>query len=146
MNFQVVRFLHLLGAVMLLGNLMVTGFWAWYFYAGRDAVVFRHAVRAILWADLIFTVVGASVLGVTGFMLLEARELTFATGWVKKGGAALGIAMTLWLFVMVPLQNRMTRTFADDRRALKRVFTRWMLTLWTVTAVLLYGLVVMVHH
>jgi hypothetical protein len=47
---------------------------------------------------------------------------------------------------MVPLQNRMARMFADDRRALRKVFMRWMLTLWTVTAVLLYGLIVMVHR
>lgn len=145
MDIVLVRLLHLLGAVMLLGNLLVTGFWALNLYRMRDPAHFRQMARAMLWADLIFTVAGGSVLGVTGFMLLEARGIPLETPWVTRGAAALGGAALVWIAVMVPLQNRLTRIPGDDRRALKRVFVRWMLAVWTVTAILVYGLVVMVR-
>lgn len=146
MNIVLIRLLHLLGTVMLLGNLMVTGFWALFLYRVRDTVPFRQVARAMLWADLIFTVVGGSLLGVTGFMLIKAQGIPFETSWVIRGATALGLAGFLWIAAIVPLQNRLTRIFADDRRALKRVFVRWIVAVWTVIAVLCYGLVTMVRR
>ena len=141
-----VRFLHLLGTILLLGNVTVTAFWALYFYRVRDTVPFRRVAKAMLLADFIFTVVGGTLLGVTGFMLLKARGIPLETPWVVRGASALGLAGLLWVAVLLPLLNRLARNPSDDRRTLRRIFFRWMVAVWVVTGVLIYGLVVMVRR
>jgi uncharacterized membrane protein len=69
----VLRALHVTGAVLLLGNVTVTGFWATYLFRARHHVPFRPVARAIMWTDLVFTLVGGIVLTVL---------------WLRSGGKA----------------------------------------------------------
>jgi len=142
---ELLRFLHVLSAVLLLGNVTVTGFWAIFLYRVRDTVPFRQVARAILWSDLLFTAGGGAVLTVTGILLAQARQLPFPeTGWVLKGAVSLAVATLLWLVLLLPDQARLARVPADDRRTLRRIFLRWTLVGWTATGVLFYGLYAMV--
>ncbi|MGE3526569.1 MAG: DUF2269 family protein, partial [Gemmatimonadales bacterium] len=52
------KLIHVAGAVLLLGNVTVTGFWSLFLFFKREAVPFRRVAQAILWADLVFTVLG----------------------------------------------------------------------------------------
>ncbi len=140
------RALHVLGAVLLVGNVTVTGFWAAFLYAQRSVVPFRPVARAILWTDLLFTVGGASLLTFTGIQLVLARGYSFwATPWLVKGVGSLALATLLWLAVLVPDQFRLERLAPDDSTRLRRLFLRWCLVGWTSTALLLNGLWVMVR-
>ena len=64
------RALHVLGAVLLVGNVTVTGFWAAFLYAQRASLPFRPVARAILWTDLLFTAGGAALLTFSGIQLM----------------------------------------------------------------------------
>ena len=141
----VLRSLHVIAAVLLLGNVTVTGFWALFLYRVRDTVPFRQVARAILWSDFIFTIGGGTLLTVTGILLAQARGLPFPeTAWLLRGSAALALATLLWAVFLLPDQARLVRIPADDRRTLRRVFLRWMVVGWLATGVLFYGLVAMV--
>ena len=61
-NVTVLRALHVAGAVLLLGNVTVTGFWATYLYRARAVLPFGPVARAILWSDLLFTLLGGTLL------------------------------------------------------------------------------------
>ena len=136
----VLRLLHVAGAVLLLGNVTVTGVWAAYLYRARNRVPFQPVARAILWTDLIFTVGGGTLLTVSGILLALRRGYTVAgTPWLARGIAALGVATVLWLVVLLPAQLRMERA-VDDDEALRRAFRRWSMVGWAATAVLYYGL------
>ena len=138
---DLLRALHVTGAVVLLGNVTITGFWAIFFYRARRTVPFRSVARAILWADLLFTVTGGSLLTFTGILLLQARGLPFLeTPWVLKGAASLGLSTLLWLIFLLRDQIRLERLPPDDDDALRRIFLRWTIVGWTATAVLFYGL------
>ena len=87
------RALHLTGAVLLLGNVTVTGFWATFFYRARQRVPFRPVARAILWTDLVFTLGGGTLLTVSGILLAMRRGYTLAEErWLLEGIGALAIA------------------------------------------------------
>jgi uncharacterized membrane protein len=137
----VLRVLHVAGAVLLLGNVTVTGVWAAYLYRARDRISFRLVARAILWTDLIFTVGGGTLLTVSGILLVLRRGYDVAgSPWLVKGIGALVVATLLWLGVLLPDQLRMERAAGGDDETLRRVFRRWSVVGWSATAVLYYGL------
>ena len=139
------RVMHVVGAVLLLGNVTVTGFWAAYLYRVRARVPFRPVARAILLADLGFTVVGGTMLVVSGILLMRARGYSLAeTPWLRHGIGALAVSTALWLVFLLPDQRRLERVDPGDGVALRRIFARWSVVGWTATAVLFYGLWAMV--
>jgi uncharacterized membrane protein len=139
------KLLHVTGAVLLLGNVTVTGVWAAYLYRARPRVPFRAVARAILWTDLAFTFGGGVLLTVSGILLALRHGYRVAdTPWLLKGIAALACSTLLWLLLLLPDQWRMERLAVDDERTLRRLFLRWSLVGWSATLVLFYGLYVMV--
>jgi uncharacterized membrane protein len=137
----ILRVLHVAGAVLLLGNVTVTGVWAAYLYRARDRISFRPVARAILWTDLIFTVGGGTLLTVSGILLALRRGYQVAaTPWLAKGIGALALATVLWLGFLLPDQLRMERAAPDDDQTVSRAFRRWSVVGWAATVVLYYGL------
>ena len=139
------RVLHLTGAVLLIGNVTVTGFWATYLYRARDRVPFHPVARAILWTDLVFTGLGGTLLTISGILLIMHQDYRVTeTPWLLKGIVALALSTLLWLVVLLPAQVRLERLRSPDDGALRPVFLRWSLVGWTATLLLFYGLWVMV--
>jgi uncharacterized membrane protein len=145
-SYALLKTLHVAGAVLLLGNVTVTGFWALALYRARPAVPFRPVARAIMWADWLFTVVGGALLTSTGMMMARQQGWRLlATPWIVEGLAALGVATLIWLVALLPDQWRMERLAPDDDVRLRRLFLRWSVLGWTATALLFYGLWAMVR-
>lgn len=138
------RILHVTGAVLLIGNVTVTGFWATYLYRARAQVPFRPVARAILWTDLVFTSLGGVMLTVSGILLaMRQGYRVMETPWLLRGIVALALATLLWLAVLLPDQMRLERLQPGDDGALRRLFLRWSVVGWTATLLLFYGLWVM---
>lgn len=141
---SLLRLAHIAGAVLLLGNVIVTGVWAAYLFRRRDAVPFRPVARAILLTDLIFTAGGGALLTISGIMLaMRGGYRVFETPWLLKGIVALGASTLVWLVLLLPDQLRMERR-AEDPAPLRRVFIRWSVAGWMSTALLCYGFWVMI--
>lgn len=146
-DYLTLKWLHIVGAVLLLGNVTVTGVWTLYLYRHwRDEVIpFRPVARAILWTDLLFTLGGGTTLTVTGIVM--ARRSGFpllGTPWLLQGIIALAIATLAWLVLLLPDQLRLERT--SDPAEIRRLFLRWSVIGWADTAVLFYGLWAMVKR
>lgn len=141
----VLRALHILGAVLLLGNVTITGFWASYLYRARARVPFRPVARAIMWTDLVFTLLGGTMLTVSGILLTIRRGYSVGeTRWLLEGIVALGLSTLLWLTVLLPVQIRLERLPPGEDRELRRLFLRWSVVGWAATLLLFYGLWIMV--
>lgn len=141
----ILRMMHVTGAVLLIGNVTVTGFWATYLYRAWPDVPFHPVARAILWTDLVFTLAGGTLLTVSGILLaMRLRLPVFETPWLLKGIVALGLATLVWLAVLLPVQLRLERTAPHDRARLRRLFLGWSVVGWADTLLLLYGLWAMV--
>lgn len=138
------RFMHVLGAVLLLGNVVVTGLWAALLWRARGVVPYPRAARVILWADLCFTIVGGALLTMSGIFLVRAEGLPWRDlPWVRHGIAAIAAATLIWLLALLPDQWRMERWAADDPRY-PRAFWRWTIVGWVDTLILFVGLWAMV--
>jgi len=124
------RVIHVAGAVLLLGNVTVTGFWAAYLYRARGTVPFRPVARAILWTDVVFTLGGGAMLVVSGVLLVRAGGYAIAdTPWLRQGIGALASSTALWLVFLLPPSGGSSCAGAwwggRPPRSCSTVFGRW---------------------
>jgi len=140
--YQLLRAAHVLGAVLLLGNVIVSGIWATLGMRAGDAIPHRLVARGVILTDWCFTVPGGALLVSSGVAMAHLGGLSIlGTPFVRLGLLALAISTVLWLSVLVPLQARWVR--AVDRREAERLFRWWSAVGWSATAPLLLGLWVM---
>ncbi len=102
------RMMHLLGAVLFLGNILVTAVWASLARRHREPEVVRFCVRGIVLTDAVFTLPGVMLLFLNGGML--------GTAWFKAGAPWIIVSVILftitgivWGAVLVPVQKRLLR-------------------------------------
>lgn len=145
-DYLVLKALHVTGAVLMVGNVTVTGVWAAFLYAQRDRVPFRAVARAILWTDLLFTLGGGALLTISGILMVKTGHLAWReVPWIRTGIGMLAASSAAWLAVLLPDQFRMERVEAADDAAVRRLFLRWSVVGWTSTALLYVGLWAMVR-
>lgn len=134
--------LHVLAAILFVGNVIVTGIWTAIFFRARRTHDFRVAARAIVLTDWIFTVGGGALLTITGVTLAVGRGFPlWDTRWIREALIALTIATVMWLVLLVPAQRIMLHDVSSDadEARLVRAYSRWNLAGWTATAPLLYA-------
>jgi uncharacterized membrane protein len=143
--YQALRAMHVLGAILLVGNVIVTGVWAALGMRADAGVPFRVVARGVIVTDWCFTVPGGACLTASGVAMAHLAGLSlWETGWVRLGLLSLGVSTALWLAVLVPLQRRWVR--ASDRAEAVRLYRWWSVVGWSATAPLLVGLWVMATH
>jgi uncharacterized membrane protein len=136
-TYLVLKSLHIAAAVLMLGNVTVTGVWATFYFRWRKDADFRLAARAILWTDLIFTFLGGAALTITGILMArQAGMPILETPWIRRSALLLAISTLLWLTILLPDQWRMERLDRSRDEFLKAVFTRWSVVGWGSTVLL----------
>lgn len=138
--------LHVVAAVLFVGNVVVTGIWAGFFWRARGTHGFALAARAIVLTDWWFTLGGGAVLVMSGIVLAIARAFAvWGTPWIRQAIVALVLSTGLWLAVLVPAQRAMARHApGDDDALLARAYHRWNVVGWLATVPLLYAIWCMV--
>ena len=139
--------LHVLGAILFVGNVIVTGIWTAIFFRARHTHDFRVAARAIVFTDWLFTVGGGALLTTTGVSLAIGRGYpVWGTPWIRQALVALAISTVMWLVLLVPAQRLMLREVSSEAEEarLVRTYTRWNVAGWTATVPLLYAVWCMV--
>jgi uncharacterized membrane protein len=136
-DYGLLKALHVTGAVLLVGNVTVTGVWALLMYRARGEVPFRPVARSILWADIL-TVAGGAMLTITGILMIRQQQLLWLeTPWLVRGIGALITTTLAWLIILLPDQVSMARLDPGDSGRLRVLFRRWSVVGWSAT-VLLY--------
>jgi uncharacterized membrane protein len=137
--YQVLRTAHVLGAVLLLGNVIVSGVWAALGMRPAAGVPHRVVARAVILTDWCFTVPGGALLVASG------ASMAYLSGWpllgtpfIRTGLVALALSTALWLGVLVPLQVRWVR--AEQRADAVALYRWWSAVGWTATVPLVVGL------
>lgn len=114
MSYSLWKTLHVLGAVLFVGNILVTAVWKSLADRTRNAAVIGFSQRLVTITDIVFTATGAVLLAGTG-SVLAARLGGFHDNWLLWGVALFAGAGITWLFVLVPVQTtqaRLARGFA----------------------------------
>ena len=142
MSYSAFKLMHLLGVVLLLGNIIVTA--AWKLAADRHGhpVVVAFAQRMVALTDFAFTLPGVALTlaGAHGMGWLGGFSL-WQPGWIAWGHALFIVSGVIWLGVLVPTQvqqGRLAASFAASPSIPARYWQlnrRWIV--WGIAATLL---------
>jgi len=103
------KWLHILGAVLFLGNIIVTGFWMLLAERkGNDASI-RFAAVAVNWADVFFTAPGVILLLGNGILLSQQWGGLYHAAWIRIALLLFTLSGAVWVAALIPLQNRLAR-------------------------------------
>ena len=104
--FLAVKYLHVLGAVVILGTGTGIAFFLLMAHLSRDAAFVARTARVVVLADFVFTAVAVALQPVTGYLLMRADGARFADSWIAASLALFAVAGGFWLPV-VWMQRRM---------------------------------------
>lgn len=114
MTYSLFKIIHILGVVLLVGNVTITFIWKFHADNTRDPVVLAFAQRIVTWTDWVFTAGGAALVMIGGYgMTAVARIDPFGTGWLLWSQIWFYAVGLVWLFVLVPLQVLQARQARD---------------------------------
>jgi uncharacterized membrane protein len=115
--YDVLKALHVIGVVILVGNVTITAYWKVLADMSRDPKIVAYAQRGVTLADFIFTLLGIVLIMIGGYGAAYVRGMSLLEpAWIVLGQILFGISGVIWLAVLVPLQIRQARAarkFAD---------------------------------
>jgi uncharacterized membrane protein len=140
--YAVIKFLHILGAMLFLGNVIVSAMWKVRADRTDDLATIAFAQRLVGLTDLAFTIPGAAVIAVTGYAMALRRPFPLhGLPWLEWGQGLFWCTVLLYLIVLVPVQRRLIAVADSARRSgapapeFRRLSARW--ALWGGLATLL---------
>lgn len=100
MSYEILRFLHVLGAIVLIGTGAGIAFFMVISNRSRDPALIAHVASIVVLADTVFTATAALVQPVTGYLL--AREIGYPVweGWIGLSLILYVVVGAFWLPVV----------------------------------------------
>lgn len=108
---------HLLGVVLFLGNIIVTGWWKNMADMTKNPQIIAYAQRQVTLTDFIFTGGGVLILLIAGMINVYLHDMSYATKWLGHGMAIFLVSGLIWGAVLIPVQikqAKMARAFAQN--------------------------------
>ena len=106
MTYFVAKYLHVLGATVILGTGAGIAFFMLVAHLSRDAVFIARTAKVVVLADFVFTATAVVVQPITGYLLMRASGIPFTEGWIVVSLVLYAVAGAFWLPV-VWMQMRM---------------------------------------
>jgi len=110
------KLLHVFGAVLFLGNIIVTGWWKIMANRTREPRIIAFAQRQVTLTDYFFTAGGVLLLLAAGYASANLAGMnTTATPWMARGSILFGLSGVIWVAILIPIQirqSRMAKAFA----------------------------------
>jgi uncharacterized membrane protein len=114
MSYSVFKFIHLIGIVLLLGNVTVTAVWKVFADRTGCPLTVARAQRMVIYTDWAFTGGGVVLTAGGGYaMALNAGMALFDVGWLLESQVLFALSGGVWLFVLIPIQTAQSRLAAD---------------------------------
>ena len=117
---QVLLALHILAAVVFIGNIITAAYWKVRADRSGNLETIAITARSLLQADYVFTAPGIVVLLVTGIGMVGMSAggwARFQEPWLELSFALLIITDIIWLAVLLPQLRRMVRLARDGADA-----------------------------
>lgn len=112
---RLLLFLHLLGAVIFLGNIITAAFWKVRADVKGDPAFIHHTVKNVMLADFAFTLPGLVLLTFSGIMMaVQAGYSLSGFNWLTFSLILFAITGILWLALLLPVQRSMIRHSAQS--------------------------------
>ncbi len=116
MLYDIAKFLHVTGIVMLMGNITATAFWKVFADRTGNPVIIGFAQRLVTITDLSLTLWGIILTIVGGYGAAWIAGMNpFGPTWLVWSQIMFAVAGSIWLGLLVPIQirqHRVAKTFA----------------------------------
>ncbi len=105
--------LHLLGVMLFMGNIIVTGWWKFMADRTRNPQVIAFAQHQVTLTDYVFTAGGATILFAAGWgnAALHGMDV-MQINWLSWGLWLFSASGVIWVAVLIPTQIRQERMAA----------------------------------
>ncbi|MBA4047638.1 MAG: DUF2269 domain-containing protein [Sphingomonas sp.] len=114
MTYEIAKFIHITGVVMLMGNITATAFWKVFADGTDDPRIIAFAQRLVTITDWSLTFWGVVLTMVGGYgALWIAGASPLAGGWLVWSQGLFVVAGLIWLGILVPIQIRQARAARD---------------------------------
>ena len=118
-TYPLLKSLHILGVILLMGNIIVTAWWKLMADKTKDPSVIAFAQRQVILTDLVFTAPGALLAVTAGdSMAYGFMANTWDIQWLTWGRALFIASGIIWVTVLIPTQikqARLARNFAHGK-------------------------------
>ena len=111
-----VKFLHVLGAIVILGTGAGIAFFMLMAHLSRDAAFIARTARVVVIADFVFTATAIALQPLTGYVLMRSTGAQLTDSWIAASLALFAVAGGFWLPV-VWMQRRMRDLAAEAAAA-----------------------------
>ena len=109
-TYLLLKTLHIVGAVIFLGNIIVTGWWKVMADRTRDPVIVAFAQRQVTLTDFVFTALGAALLLGAGIANATLRGMDYLEiRWLAWGFWLFVASGVLWVAVLIPVQVKQAK-------------------------------------
>ena len=115
-SYLLLKSLHLVGAVLFIGNIVVTAWWKAMADRTGDPKIIAFAQRQVTLTDWVFTLSGVVLLAIGGYGNAGLHNMPLTVTWLAWGNALFILSGVIWIAVLIPVQTklaRIARTFAD---------------------------------
>ena len=149
--YEFFKSLHILGIVLMAGNVTVTACWKVFADRTGKTQIISFAQWLVTVTDFSFTLSGGFLMVVGGYGAAYAGHLSlFATPWLALGQVMMAMAGAVWVGILIPIQIRQARwaqdfaIIGDVPEAYKKDSRTWLIWGLLSTVPLLVGLYLMV--
>ena len=133
MAYEIAKFLHITGVVMLMGNITVTAIWKYFADRTQQPEVLSFAQKLVTYTDWSMTVWGVVLLMGGGYFMVFFADWPLTLHWLLASQLLFIVAGLIWLLLLVPIQvrqARLARSFTgddvgDEYRRLSRQWLIW---------------------
>jgi uncharacterized membrane protein len=128
-----IKYLHVLGAIVILGTGTGIAFFMLMAHRSRDTALIAHTAGIVVIADMLFTLTAVLLQPVTGYLLMLLSSTSFSEGWMMASLALYAVAGLFWvpvIFMQIEMRDLAREANARDHPLPLRyfaLFRRWFL-------------------
>ncbi len=111
------KLLHLVGAVLFLGNIIVTAVWLVLAEQTRNTATLHFAAKAVNWADVCFTAPGILLLLANGQIMATAAWGGVSPSWIMLALGLFVLSGSVWAGFLLRFQHRLIQLSAQPAAA-----------------------------
>ncbi len=107
------KLLHIAGAILFLGNIIVTAVWLVLAEQTRNQATLHFAAKAVSWADVFFTAPGILLLFANGQIMAQAAWGGVSASWIVLALGLFALSGIVWAGFLLRFQHRLIRLSAQ---------------------------------
>jgi uncharacterized membrane protein len=115
----VLKMLHIFGAILFLGNIIVTAFWKIFADYSKDWRIIAFSQKLVTYTDIFFTTIGVLIIAITGILMVKQYSNYLHTKWIIWGISLFIASGVIWSSILIPLQiklHQIAKQFKNNQK------------------------------